>query len=163
MCGVNYKNLPSNFINGYVSLDYKAYLIFDKTTDYDIVYHHYQEHLRERNKNVIEYLDFDDEIVIVFDVPEKYRSQFDLFLKSKYSQLDENYKQQICSYFGKKSYGDTHIVTEYNTLYPQDFKRKLIAERLYDKKDIATGLKILNEVGEVLDSPDLNREIYRSI
>lgn len=163
MCGVNYKNLPSNFVNGYISLDYKAYLIFDKTEDYDVVYHHYQEHLKDRNKNVLDILDYEDEIVIVFNVPEKHKKDFDLFIIGKYSKFDEDYKEQIGNYFGKKSISDTYVVTEYNTIHPQPFKRKLIAERLFEKKDLAIGLKILEEVGEVLDPPDMNKEIYKTI
>lgn len=163
MCGVNYKNVPSNFVNGYITMDYKAYLVFDKTEDYDIVFHHYLQHLKDKNKNILDILDQEDEIVIVFNVPDKYLKNFNLFINGKYSKFDEDYKQVVCNYFGKRSINDSHIVSEYNTLYPQDFKRKYIAERIYEKKDIERGLKILNEVYEVLDPPNLDKEIYKPI
>lgn len=163
MCGVNYKNVPSNFVNCYISTDYRAYMIFDKTEDYDIVFHHYLQHLKDKNKNIIEYIDQEDEMIIVFTIPDKYLKNFDLFIRGKYSKFDEDYKQIVCNYFGKRSINDSHIVSEYNTLYPQEFKRKFIAKRIYEEKDMQKGLKILNEIYEVLDPPNLEKEMYKSI
>lgn len=160
MVGVNHKNLPSNFINAYISLDKEAFLIFDKTVDYDVVFYHYLEHVKIKNPNLVECLDLEEEVVLKFAIPEQYSNCYYLFLEGKYSQFDEEYKQLLCRYFGKESIREGHKVTEYNTIYPQAYKRRQIAEYLYDKKDVEAGLKLIQEV---LERPNLDRELYKPI
>lgn len=160
MVGVNHKNLPSNFINAYISLDNEAFLIFDKTFDYDEIFYHYLEHTKAKNKDLTDIIQEEDEVVLKFTIPDQYSENYHYFLQGKYSWFTEDYKQLVCNYFGKQTRKDDYTVTEYNTLYPQAFKRRQIAERLYDKKDIEKGLKLIDEV---LDKPDLDKEIYKSI
>lgn len=160
MVGVNHKNLPNNFINAYIDLDYKVYIVFDKTEDYNIDFHNYNEHLKSTNKHIIDYLDLEDEIVVSFKIPDKYNTNFNLFIQGKYSNFDESYKTVITNYFGRKIIKDNYTVTEYNVIYPQEYKRLQIAERLYDKNSIKEGLKLIKEV---LDPPNLDKEIYKTI
>lgn len=160
MVGVNHNNLPSNFINAYISLDKEAFLIFDKTVDYDIVFYHYLEHVKVKNLNLIECIEQEQEVVLKFAIPEQHSNNYHLFLEGKYSQFDEEYKQVICRYFGKGSIKEGHTVTEYNAIYPQTFKKRQLAEHLYDRKDVEDGLKLIHEV---LARPDLDREIYKPI
>lgn len=160
MVGVNYKNLPTNFINAYITSDYGINMVFDKTEDYDVIFYHYVDNLKTKNVYLNNHLEEEDEVILKFNIPKLYHEEFELFKIGKYSQFDNNYKKLLVSYFGQKSMKDSHLVYEYNVIYPQDFKRQQIAERLYDSRDLKEGLKFITEV---LDTPDLNKEIFKTI
>ena len=160
MVNINHKNLPSNFINGYINDNYEVFLVFEKSDDNDIIFNHFLNNAKVKNMCFLNIINNNDEIIVKYKVPEKHYDNFNLFIKGKYSKFDDEYKKIIVSYFGNTTVKDNYSVTEYNTIYPQDFKRKQIAERLYDKKDIKEGLKLIDEV---LDIPDLQRETFKTI
>lgn len=160
MVGINHKDLPRNFINSYISKDnYEAIMIFDKTIDYDVIFYTFLTRIKN-NVNFVEHVEEEDEVVLRFKVPPLYHTDFELFTIGKYSKFEESYKKRLVDYFGQKSIKEGHLVTEYNAIYPQDFKRLLIAERLYEKREVSEGVKLIDEV---LDSPDLERESFKTI
>ena len=160
MCGINHKNLPTNFINAYINKDYQAFMVFDKTVDYDIIFYKFLENTREKNNNLIEVADEDDEIVLKFNISKEYHKDYDTFVEGKYSKFSESYKKTLISYFGQKSRDQDYKANIYNAIHPQDFKRRQIAERIYDSRDINEGIKLIDEV---LEAPNLNEEIYKPI
>ena len=160
MVNVSYKNLPSNFINAYIIKDYEIVTVFDKTVDYDIIFYTYLTNLKERSTDLLEVIDEEDEVVLRFKIPEVHKENFDQFINGKYSRFSESYKKTLVSYFGQKSIKDGYLVTEYNVIYPQDFKRLQIAERLYDRLEARQGLKLIDEV---LDLPNLEIETFKPI
>lgn len=160
MCNINHKNLPSNFIDSYIDLEYNIFMVFDKTDDYDIIFHTFLKNTISYNNCYNSHVEEEDEIVIKLSVPLEHYGNYDKFINGEYSKMDDFYKKTIVRYFGNTTIKDNYEVTEYNVIYPQDFKRKQIAERLYSKKDLHIGLKLIHEV---LDKPDLDRELYKPL
>lgn len=156
MVGINYKQLPSNFINSYILNDYKCALVFNKLEDYDEIYYHFMRRIMDTNTNFLEYMDLEDETVFILTIQNKYKADFDLFVKGAYSEFSEPYKKVISGFFGKQSIPKGHLVTEYNVIYPEDFKRKQIAEHLSYKNSKVDE----NLIKEVLDKPDLTNELF---
>lgn len=100
----------------------------------------------------------DDEVIIYFNIPESYIDIYQLFIQGKYSNFPESYKNKLVDIYTHKVYEDTHFVTEYNVLYPQDYKRRQIAQWLgYTEKDA------YKRITEVLTIPDMEYENYKSI
>ncbi len=160
MCSVNHKNLPTNYIDSYITLDYKIHMVFDRLEDCDIIFYTYLDNIKKYNSNYSHHVEDDDEIVITFNIPSMYHSDFDKFTQGKYSQFDELYKRVIVRFFGMHTIKDNYEVTEYNVIYPQEFKRRQIAERLYDKKDVKSAMALIQEV---LDPPDMERESFKPL
>ena len=84
----------------------------------------------------------------------------DVFKVGRYSEFTQEYKKKISSYHGIKSNEKDYTAYTHDVLYPLDFKRRQIAERLFESKDINQGIKLITEV---LDRPDLDKEIYKTI
>lgn len=156
MCGINYKILPINFINSYITLDYQVVLVFDKSEGYNTEFQMFLNHVQENIRSYVSFEDNIDEVDIIFQVPEIFRKEFDLFIDGRYSKFSEYYKRIICNFFGRKTIKDDSKVTEYNIIYPEDFKRKQIADSLSIERSEVDWKSII----EVIDKPDLNREIY---
>lgn len=162
MVGINYKQLPSNFLNSYFKINnenYYSILIFDKTVDYDEIFYHFMNNVKTNNRHLEQCDILEDEVVFIFKIPEIFKNEVTLFMDGAYSKFSEDYKQVICNFFGRKSIQDHHTVTEYNTIYPEDFKRKQIAKNLSS---------VVSEVDwrvikEVLHRPDLDKEVYKPI
>lgn len=98
--------------------------------------------------------DDDREICIEMKVPQRLVKNYHKFIDGKYSKFDERYKDKLIAIYNREVIVDNRKLTVYSVLYPQEFKRKQIAEWLgVDWKMI----------GEVKDIPTLNYEIYRTI
>lgn len=98
--------------------------------------------------------DDDREICIEMKVPQRLVKNYHKFIDGKYSKFDERYKDKLIGIYNREVIVDNRKLTVYSVLYPQEFKRKQIAEWLgVDWKMI----------GEVKDIPTLNYEIYRTI
>ena len=160
MLGINYNNLPRNFINAYITEDHEVFMAFDKTEDYDVVFYHFLENTKNKNTALREVLDGDDEIVLRFNVPEEYFPEFNLFIQGKYSKFADSYKKLLVRYFGREAITHNYEANVFDAIYPQDFKRKQIAERLYDKRDVREGLKLIDEV---LDIPNMEKELFKPL
>ena len=79
---------------------------------------------------------------------------FDKFIKGNYSKFDDELKELLCRYYGRESIKSTYSATVFNTIYPQKFKRKQIADRLNVDVDL---------IYEVLDVIDIETEKYVSL
>jgi hypothetical protein len=159
MVGINHKTLPNNFINSYILDDYKVVIVYDKNTDYNDIFAHHLNRIMENNKYFIEYQDLEDEFNVFFNIPEEFKDDFDLYLLGKYSEFSDNFKAILTGFFGIKTIKEGHTVSVHNTIYPEDFKRKLIAEHLSYKNSIID----YTMIKEVLDRPDLSKEMFKQI
>lgn len=159
MCGINYKNIPSNFVNCYITEDYHCYLVFDKTEDYDEIFYHFMQSTIRNNNKLVSYDDLEDEVVFIFKIPEIFKDEFDIFIRGAYSEFSEAYKKILVSFYGQISIKDSYEASVFNTIYPENFKRKQIAEHL-SYKDSQIDWRI---VKEVLHKPDLEKEIFISL
>lgn len=151
MCEVNYRSLPSNFINAYLS-DNQIFIIFEKIED-NRPFNIFVDYIQS-NKNFCGIVEEEDEFIMMFNIPERNKKNYNLFLSGKYSKFTSEFKALLCSYYGTQSEKDTYKVTEYNTINPEKFKRKQIADRL----DVDVSL-----IEEVMDKPDWDKEQYKSI
>jgi hypothetical protein len=159
MVGLNHKTLPNNFINSYILDDYKVVAVYDKNTDYNDIFAHHLNRVLDNNKHLIEYQDLDDEIDIFFKIPEEFKDDFDLYLLGKYSEFSDDFKAVLTSFFGIKTIKEGHTVSVHNTIYPEDFKRKLIAEHLSYKNSVID----YTLIKEVLDRPNLDKERFKQL
>lgn len=156
MVGINDSCLPSSFINSYITLDYKAVIVFNKLEE-DKEIDNFLNYINN-NDNLKEIITEEDEYVLIFQVKdEEDITNFNKFLSGKYSEFTEKYKNKIRNYHGRETIKENYTVTPYNVIYPQTFKREQIARRLYDNKDFKEGLK---NIVEVLDAPDLTKEVF---
>lgn len=159
MCGINYKTLPKNFNNCYITLDYDVILVFNREEYYDTVFYHFVEHVKSSLKSYRSYEEDIDEILIFFKVPEVFRENFDLFIEGKYSKLTDGYKDIIISFYGKKTIKDSYEVTAFDMIEPTDYKRKQIAEYLSSERSIIDW----RDIDEVFSKPNLKKEIYKPL
>ena len=92
------------------------------------------------------------------------RETIDLFLEGKYSKFNEKEKDIILKYFGQRNTDKPcnlvnnkpqqphHVI-----LYPE-YYHELVAEELYEKKDLKTGLMYLKEIQELWEKYDYEIE-----
>lgn len=158
MVNIHNKHLPNNLINSYINDDYQIVLIFDRNIE-DISFNDFLEYTKS-TKYYAGYQEDIDEVIIYLNIEDHNKANYDLFKEGKYSQFSEEYKKVICQFHGKKTIQENYTVTPYNVIYPQEFKKKQIAERLYDPKDIKDVIKVISEV---LDKPDLSKEQYKPL
>ena len=149
--GTSLKDYGPMFLNAYIVQDEepKIYVVC-KNVEEDVVLT--TAIIRARiNPNYIDTETIEDEIIIKFKINKDDLLVYKLFIAGKYSKFPEYYKQKLIKIYGKESIQNNRYVTEYNVIYPQDFKRKQIADW--------TGEEI-KYIDEVLDSPDLDYEVY---
>lgn len=158
MCEINHNSLPHNFTNAYLH-EYKdikqIVVVFDKPLEHSNSFMSYLDYLKQnRNYSAIE--DIDNEIILYFTIPNRNLENLKMYLKGKYSQFSKDYKELLCAYFGRKPHPNktSHEVYEFDVIFPQEYKRLAIAKRL--------GVDI-NDIDEVLDIPNLEKEQFRSI
>lgn len=98
--------------------------------------------------------DNDNEICIEMKIPQRLIKNYHKFIDGKYSKFDEKYKDKLISIYNREVIVDSRKLTVYSVLYPQEFKRKQIAEWL------GVDWKVIHEVKDI---PNINYEIYRNI
>ena len=96
----------------------------------------------------------DDELIIRFTISEAYYNVLDKFKKGHYSTFDEFYKRILTRYYGEGVIQNGIKVSMYDTIYPRYEKRKNLAESLGEE---------VKYIQEVLDSPEMDYEIYKSL
>jgi hypothetical protein len=99
--------------------------------------------------------DDDKELCIEMMIPKRYHAVYNKFLAGKWSEFPNNYKEKLISIYGRQVVLESKQLTVCSVLYPQDYKRKQIAEWL-EIED----WKILKEVKS---SPDTDYEMYRTV
>jgi len=157
--GVNLNNFGRSFTNAYISEEngISIYVVCNNNE-------HDSELLTslvrcQINPNFFDKEDIEDEIIIKFKIPEEYHEVYNLFIEGSYSKFPEHYKKILVGIYGHETIQNSYIVSEYNVLYPQDYKRKQIAKRLSTPKS-EVDYKLIKEV---IDSPDLSYEVYKDI
>lgn len=145
---INYRSLPVNFLNSYIYGSTEIALVFNKTEN--IKFDKYLQYLK-LNKNFVEYREDLDEIILIFHIPECYHNDFELFKQGKYSKFSKECKDIIITFTGTYSEKNSSKVTAFNTVYPQEFKRKQIAKELMVDIDL---------IQEVFDAPNLKEETF---
>lgn len=103
------------------------------------------------NPNFIDTEVVEDEIIFKFKINKDDLPIYKSFIDGKYSKFSKHYKDKLIRIYGNTPIKANRYVSEYDTLFPTDFKRKQIADW--------TGADI-KDIDEVLDSPDLDYEIY---
>jgi hypothetical protein len=100
------------------------------------------------NKYFEDYLETDkDKGVYIFDLSE-YKTDWDFYLQGKYSKLSRNLKLIILTHYAKSKKNYTYVDSYLNPeMYFEDYSRIL---------DCST--KLLKQVGELCDKPNLNKE-----
>lgn len=149
MLGINHRSLPPNFFNAYITKDNKIVLVFEKS-DNNVKFNKFLEFSNDNN-DYIKYEEDIDEILMYFDIPVEFSNDYQLFLQGSYSKFSEMYKNVLCMIHGKNSFKETHLVSVYNTIYPQEFKRKQLAEHLGVDHTM---------INEVFDRPELEEEQF---
>lgn len=96
----------------------------------------------------------DDEIIIRFNIPAKYLNSYAKFIEGKYSYFDNDYKEKLKSIYSDRVFPTGINVSMYDIIYPRYDKRKALASEY----NVAVEL-----IEEVIDKPDLDYEIYKSI
>lgn len=152
--GVNLKTFGNFFINAHIAKDDEKiiYVICENKEESEELLSIITR--LKINPNFIDTEIIEDEIIIKFKIPQEYYEIYKLFLEGSYSKFSSHYKKILTGIYGSEVIQDRHAVTEYNVLYPQDYKRKQIAARL------GVDYKLINEV---IDSPDLGYEIYKTL
>lgn len=154
MFGLKQLLLPSNYINTYIYDSNSVVLVCNEPNEIQSEgFNRFLTTINE-NENYINCEIVNNEIVLHFTIPDNFKSDYNKIIKGEYSKTSAEYKKLIVDFYGRTSIKDTYKVTAYNTLYPQEFKRKQIADRLGVNSKLIT---------EVLDSPDLNYEIYKPL
>lgn len=151
MCNISSTKLPHNFINAYINDEKSIVLVFEKLNNEDSLNFNKFLQTLDDNKQYVKYEEDVDEIILHFNIPECYINDFELFKQGSYSRFSEKYKEVLIVHYGRISLKENHTVSMYNTIYPQEFKRKQIADRL------GVDIKLIEEV---FDKPDLEREQY---
>lgn len=165
MCDINHKSMPKNFfINCYLNYDkgkdnYQIVIVLERPPDGSLALDHFIDYVIY-NKNFSHREDYDDEIVLFFNIPESNKSNYELFLAGKYSKFTDQFKKQLESYHGNARCKANYEVFTYDVIEPTDAKRLQIAQRLYSAKDLPKGLLLIDEV---YDCPNLEKEKYKSI
>lgn len=152
MCEVNYKTFPDNFINCYLKDD-QVVVVFDIPKKDDNKFKLFLDYIK-LNKNYDMYEEDIDEITLYFNIPDRNKKNYEMFLQGKYSKFSKEFQELLKSYFGTRSRKEDYKVNVIDVISPMDFKKKQVAERL--------GVDI-SLIEEVLDKPDLEKETYKPI
>ena len=94
----------------------------------------------------------DDKGVYVFDFS-RMKTDWDFFLKGKYSKLSPDLKRKIRAFFGANNLGYID-----SFLYPERFFNMYASMLTTCRQDEPAMLKLLKEVGELCSSPNLELE-----
>lgn len=157
-------NSPLNYylINTYISKDYKFYIAFDNSDNDALAMIIYQL------QQYPEYKDcwFDDdnkEVVLEFDINDRYKWDFDMFIKGQYSKFSESFKKELVKFYGNKSTRKQRgqngkPKTEiFDIIYPTKEKIEDIAD--YYEVDKSC----VEECGEIIDPPNLDKESFKKV
>jgi hypothetical protein len=147
-------------LNYYTQYHIGSYILNDKEPKIVCVFEHVNDellniHLKRLSDSYcyISTMKDEDEIVVKFDLDKTFKNDFHIFLDGKYSLLSKKFKDLLMRFHDTTSAKD-HYASMYDTLYPTNRKRKLLAD--YLSVDI-------NDIIEVLAKPELDLELYKPI
>lgn len=144
-----YNNLffqRNTFINAYISdsnkpeLENKIFIRYEY--DYSLDFPIFERKLEQMLPYIDDY-SYNNSIVYVFDVPEKWINDYEAFKQGKYSQLSKEYKTHVLDFWSQKSGSAMHWIL--------NNKKENIKHYLKIKRNIS--LKDLNNPGELWFKP----------
>lgn len=142
------------FISSYIidELKPKLVLIFEDNNDNE-------EDLKEilyclQNHEEFVSIDKDDcgDVIVTFNIPERYNDDFIMFKKGKYSKFSNNYKDVLLDNYGRVT-GNGKCIMMSDALFPNHLAKKYRADQF--------GVSI-NDLpnGEVMSIPNMDLELY---
>ena len=142
------QNLKNVFIGDESKKDYDNHIFLLYKFSGDKKFLEYEDYLKNTHLFIDAYDPDDQHVMFVFDVPAFYQSDYDLYKKGKYSEMNYDYKVIIFAF---------HDIMDHNHKVAKVlFKHQDLKEELEDR--IGAEIPKGSEVSSV---PDLNREIYR--
>ena len=105
----------------------------------------------KENSNFIEYSDTSFYDIFKFKVPDKYKSDFELYIDGKYSKMSSPVKRRVLEFF-KNNHSNYKYIDSY--LNPDKYF-KTYADLL------AVPIEVLTEVGELCSLPDFKKETLK--
>jgi hypothetical protein len=145
---------PKLFINAHLkSYEEKLIILILNKVDCPEGCKEYIE-LQNLNENFVDYIEEEQEYILIYKLPNHFYDDYDKILKGMYSKTSGSYKDIICKIYGTGRIYNEHYPSVYDCLEPTKEKRKLYADFL--------GVDI-SEIKEVSSIPDPNYEIYKTI
>jgi hypothetical protein len=150
--GVNFSNMPSDFVS--------CYLIDDKTPKLVMVM------TTEKSENPIsaisakitaklshtETLSGGGEVAYFYDFPDQYIIDYNLFTIGRYTKFSLKYKDLLLNHYGRLT-GAGNNITMVDALYPDADSKQFRAKQLGVKAEDLPN-------GEVMSVPNMDQELY---
>jgi len=145
---IHKNNLMSVFIGDEDKKEYDNHIFLLYKFSAEKEFLEYEDYLKNTHLFVTSYDPDKTHVMFVFDVPAFYQTDYDLYIKGKYSEFNYDYKVIIFAF---------HNI--------MDFKHK-VAQVLFKHEDLKEEIedRIGEEIpkgSEVSSIPDLNKEVYR--
>lgn len=140
------------YCNTYIDpLNELIHIVFKRPLKEDFTQYYYTLESLMNDVHYKEAIDTEEFLVLIFNVPEDCRRDFQLFIDGKYSQMSTDYKEHILSTYvqDQKLYQWVMIA-----LYPKDYHRNTLRDLLGVSK------AVLKDDCEVLDKPRLQEEVF---
>lgn len=110
--------------------------------------------LQNLNEHFVDYIEEEEEYILVYQIPSHFKNDYDLILNGKYSKTSEPYKQILIRIYGYTKNEKSRLATVYDCLYPTIEKKKQIAS------DFEVDYKNIEEVSS---KPDITYELFKPI
>jgi len=110
--------------------------------------------IQNLNENFIDYIEEEQEYILIYKVPDHFNDDYNKILQGKYSMTSVPYKEVIIRVYGINRITNDYRPSIYDCLFPTEAKRQMYADRLgVDLKDIIEASSI----------PNLEYEKYQSM
>lgn len=144
---INNSNLKNTFIGDKSKKEYDNHIFLLYKFSGSKEFLEYEDYLRNTHLFVDAYDPDDNHVMFVFDVPAFYQTDYDLFVKGKYSEMNYDYKVIIFAFH--------NIMDHEHRVAKVLFKHPDLREEWEER----TGVDIPKGM-EVSSVPDLNKEVY---
>jgi hypothetical protein len=132
----------------YNSEDMKLICRYKKREDKEFLL--FEKNMLTKHNRLIEKITTDDEIIYVFDFSD-YKNDWNHFINGKYNKMDPKTKRKILNFFDKYSA---------NFVYMESYLFSGKYFSLYAKL-LGVDINLLEEVGELCNKPDLDKETFK--
>jgi hypothetical protein len=154
--GVNFSNMPKQFISSFLIDGDKPQIVLILDTSGDVK--NPLELFETRIKTDLIRIDsFPDtnEIAYIYEFPDRYKIDYNLFIVGMFSKLSIKYKELLLNQYGRIT-GNGNSITMVDALFPEGKAREYRAKQL--------GVKVSDlPNGEVMSIPNMEYELYASL
>jgi hypothetical protein len=154
--GVNFSNMPKQFISSFLIDGDKPQIVLILDTSGDVK--NPLELFETRIKTDLIRIDsFPDtnEIVYIYEFPNRYKIDYNLFMVGMFSKFSIKYKELLLNQYGRIT-GNGNSITMVDALFPEGKAREYRAKQL--------GVKVSDlPNGEVMSIPNMEYELYASL